>query len=144
MDMLKVSQSPDGFFLEAHPKLAPVETSIDGIFLAGCCQGPKDITDTIAQAHAAAGKASIPLFLGKVLKDPITSLIDEEVCSGCRICEKVCEYGALSLDERRRIMTVKEILCRGCGSCSIACPSGANQIRNFTRKQAFEVLTALI
>ncbi len=144
MDMLKVAQSPDGFFLEAHPKLGPVETIIEGIFLAGCCQGPKDITDTIAQAHAAAGKASIPLFLGKVRKEPLTSLIDEEVCSGCRICEKVCEYGALSFDERRRIMTVNEILCRGCGACSIACPSGANQIRNFTKKQALEMITALI
>ncbi len=142
--MLRISTGADGFFLEAHPKLAPVETTTDGIVLAGCALGPKDITDAIAQGHAAAVKASIPLFLGKIKKEPLVSLIDEEVCAGCRLCESACEYGALVLDERRRVMTVNEVLCRGCGACSAICPSGANQIKNCSEKQIFEMIAALV
>jgi len=142
--MLHISLGSDGFFLEAHPKLGPVETTTDGVVLAGCSVGPKDITDAVAQGHAAAVKASIPLFLGKIKKEPLVSRIDEEVCAGCRLCESACEYGALVLDERRRVMTVNEALCRGCGACSAICPSGANQVKNATEKQVFEMITALV
>jgi heterodisulfide reductase subunit A len=142
--MLHISSGADGFFLEAHPKLGPVETTTDGIFLAGCAVGPKDITDSISQGHAAAVKASIPLFLGRVSKEPLVAHIDEEVCAGCGLCESSCEFGALVLDTRRRVMTVNEALCRGCGACSALCPSGANQQRNATERQVFEMIEALI
>jgi heterodisulfide reductase subunit A len=142
--MLHISSGADGFFLEAHPKLGPVETTTDGIFLAGCAVGPKDITDSVAQGHAAAVKASIPLFLGRVSKEPLVACIDEEVCAGCQLCESSCEFGALVFDVRRRVMTVNEALCRGCGACSALCPSGANQLRNATEKQVFEMIEALI
>ncbi|MDD5094120.1 MAG: CoB--CoM heterodisulfide reductase iron-sulfur subunit A family protein [Dehalococcoidia bacterium] len=143
-NMLRIAQSSDGFFLEAHPKLGPVETNTDGIYLAGCCQGPKDITDAVTQAHAAACKAAIPLIVGTVKRDPLTASIDEEVCAGCRMCESVCEYGALVFNKRRRIMTVNELLCRGCGACSATCPSGANQTRNSSKKQMMEVISVLV
>ena len=141
--LLNIPVGADGFFLEAHPKLGPVETTTDGIYLAGCCQGPKDIVDAIAQGHAAAAKASVPLFLGKVQKPPMVASIDEEICAGCRLCENSCEFGALVFDNRRRVMSVNEALCRGCGACSATCPSGANQIKNHSKKQIFEMISAL-
>ncbi|MFC1870352.1 4Fe-4S dicluster domain-containing protein [Chloroflexota bacterium] len=141
--MLRLPLDADGFFLEAHPKLGPVETTTDGIVLAGCCQGPKDITDTIVQARAAAAKVSIPLFCGKLKREPLVPKIDAEVCMGCRICEPICEFGALVFDPRLKVMTINELLCRGCGSCSVICPSGANQVNNFSKKQILETVTAL-
>ena len=142
--MLNIPVGEDGFFLELHPKLGPVETVTDGIYLAGCCQGPKDITDTVSQGNAAAVKASIPLFLGKVTKQPLVVAVDEEICNGCRRCESVCEYSALACNEVSRVMTVNEILCRGCGACSANCPSGAIQLKNYSRKQVFEMISALV
>jgi heterodisulfide reductase subunit A2 len=141
---LNISLGADGFFLEAHPKLGPVETTTDGIYIAGCAAGPKDITDSISQAHAAAIKASIPLFKGMVKREPLVASIDEEVCAGCRLCENLCEYGALVFDAARNVMTVNQALCRGCGACSSTCPSGANQVRNTAKKQVFEMIDILV
>ena len=142
--MLHISPGADGFFQEAHPKLGPVETTTEGIFLAGCCQFPKDISDTVTEARAAAVKASIPLFCGKLRREPLVPTIDAEVCRGCRVCEPLCEFGALVFNERRRVMTINELLCRGCGACSVACPSGANQLKNISKKQMLEMVAGLI
>jgi heterodisulfide reductase subunit A len=142
-NLLKVSRSADGFYLEAHPKLRPLDTASDGVFLAGCCQGPKDITDTIAQADGAAVKACIPLFMEKVLIEPTTSSIDPEICSGCRICEDLCPYGALSFDDEIGVMTSNEVLCKGCGSCGSACPSSAISMKHFLDRQIFAQIEAI-
>ncbi len=141
---LKVHLDGDGFFLEAHPKLGPVETATEGIFLAGCCQGPKDITEAATQGRAAAAKAASLLFQRTLRKEPLVPWIDPEICRGCRLCETVCEFGALFFDERRGVVSVNELLCRGCGACAIACPSGANQVRNFTKRQILEMTSVLI
>ena len=141
--MLNVSTGADNFFLEAHPKLGPVETTTDGVFLAGCCVGPKDITDSILQAHAAAIKACIPLFQRMVKREPLVAGVETETCSGCRLCEPMCEYGALVFDTKKRLMTVNEALCRGCGACGSACPSASNEIKNSTKKQIFEMIDIL-
>ncbi|OGO14486.1 MAG: hypothetical protein A2Z02_07520 [Chloroflexi bacterium RBG_16_48_7] len=141
---LNISLGADGFFLEAHPKLGPVETTTDGIYIAGCAAGPKDITDSISQAHAAAIKASIPMFRGMVKREPLVAQIDEGVCAGCRLCENICEYGALVFDDERKVMTVNQALCRGCGACSGTCPSGANQLRNTAKRQIFEMIDILV
>ena len=142
-NLLKLSRSADGFFLEAHPKLRPVDTDTDGIFLAGCCQGPRDIADTVSSAHAAASRAAIPLFAGKVAIDPIVAEVDTEVCAGCALCEEVCVYGALKLDERLKKMTVNEAVCKGCGACSATCPSSAIKLKNFKNNQLLAQIDAL-
>jgi heterodisulfide reductase subunit A len=142
--LLKLSRSPDGFFLEAHPKLRPIDTTTDGVFLAGTCQGPKDIADTVAQAKAAASSALIPLSRGRVKVESIVSVVNEEICSGCGICEELCAYGALSLHPWKGVMTVNEVLCKGCGACAAACPSGAMTLSHFTHDQILAQLETLV
>ena len=143
-NLLKLARSPDGFFMEGHPKLRPVDTVIDGVFLAGCCQGPKDIPDTVAQAKAAAASAIIPMVKGKVLIEPIVSQLDEDLCAGCRLCESVCDYQAITYDETKGIVEINKMLCKGCGSCSVACPAGAITIAHFTNKQVFAQISAFM
>jgi len=133
--LLKLSQGPDRFYLEAHPKLRPLDTATDGIFLAGTCQGPKDIIDTIAQAHGTASRATIPLFAGKVKIEPITAVVDQLMCAGCGLCEQICEYRALKIDPYRKFMTINEVICKGCGACNATCPSGAISLRHFKTEQ---------
>jgi heterodisulfide reductase subunit A len=133
--LLKLPRSEDGFFMELHPKLRPVDTTTDGVFLAGCCQAPKDIADTVAQAKAAASSALIPLSLGKVRVESVTCAVDPLLCSGCGLCEEACVFGALTLDQHRGLMTANQVLCKGCGACAMACPSGAIVLRHFTPDQ---------
>jgi heterodisulfide reductase subunit A len=142
--MLKLSCTGDSFLAEAHPKLRPVDTTSDGIFLAGTCQGPKDIPDTVAQAKAAASSALIPLSLGKARVEAVVSSVDRELCVGCALCEPACPYGALSLHRWRGIMTINEVLCKGCGACSVACPSKAITLGHFTQKQTLAMLDAML
>jgi heterodisulfide reductase subunit A len=142
--MLKLSCTGDNFLAEAHPKLRPVDTTSDGVFLAGTCQGPKDIPDTVAQAKAAASSALIPLSMGKAKVEAIVSSVDGELCVGCGLCEPTCPYSALSLHPWRRIMTINEVLCKGCGACSVACPSKAITLGHFTQKQTLAMLDAML
>jgi heterodisulfide reductase subunit A len=121
--------------MEAHPKLRPVDTAMAGIFLAGCCQGPKDITETIAQARAAAATAMVPLMRGQVSVEAATSVVDEELCAGCGQCASICTFGALTLHPTKGVMTSNPVLCQGCGACATACPSGAINVRHFTFDQ---------
>ena len=130
-----ISQKATGFFLERHPKLDPVATPVDGIFVAGCCQSPKDIPDTVAQASGAAAKVISILSVGKIRLSPIIAQVDEEKCTGCRICNSVCVFDAISYDEEKKVSVVDEALCRGCGTCVAACPFGAIKMRHFTDAQ---------
>jgi len=142
--LLKLARSADGFFAEAHPKLRPVDTTSDGVFLAGTCQAPKDIPDTITQAKAAASSALIPLCKGKVKVEAITSIVNEELCAGCRLCEYQCPYGALAIHPWKHVMTVNPTLCKGCGACAMACPSGAISLQHFTADQTLAMIEALL
>ncbi|MCK4472958.1 MAG: CoB--CoM heterodisulfide reductase iron-sulfur subunit A family protein, partial [Anaerolineae bacterium] len=142
--LLKLSRSEDGFFMELHPKLRPVDTATDGVYLAGCCQSPKDIADTVAQAKAAASSALIPLSLGKVRVESVACAIDPLLCSGCGLCADACIYGALNLDERRGVMTANQVVCKGCGACATACPSGAIVVKHFTPDQILAEVEAAI
>ena len=131
---LGISRSPDGFFREAHPKLRPLDTSTDGIYLAGVAQGPKDITESLIQASGAASRAVIPLSKGKIEVEPIVAVIDEKVCSGCGTCVALCPYSAIKKDERG-IARVTEAMCKGCGTCAASCPERAIEIYHFTSEQ---------
>jgi len=133
--LFNISRSADGFFLERHPKLAPVATTTEGIFVVGCCQGPKDIPDTVAQASAAAARVLAVISKGEVEIEAATATIDEELCSGCKICNLLCPYSAISFDEEKEVSRVNEALCKGCGVCVAACPSGAITGKHFTTEQ---------
>jgi heterodisulfide reductase subunit A len=133
----------DGFFMERHVKLDPISTLNDGIFIAGCCEGPKDIPDTVAQAKAAASEVLSLLARGTVEIEPIVASVDDKFCSGCELCEKMCPYGALSLAEPEGVMVVNQALCKGCGSCAVICPSEAISLSHFTRLQILGQVEAL-
>ncbi|MFW9914076.1 MAG: FAD-dependent oxidoreductase [Candidatus Thorarchaeota archaeon] len=128
-----ISLSADGFYLEAHPKLAPVDTATRGVFVCGAAQGPKDIPDVVAQAKAAASSAAMLLVKGEAEVEPFVPLVDEDFCIACGICTRVCPYQALSLGPA--IAEVNEALCHGCGSCAAACPTGAIELKHFTDDQ---------
>jgi heterodisulfide reductase subunit A len=138
--LLHLTLSGDGFFLEAHPKLRPVDTFVNGIFIAGCCQAPKDIQDTVSQASAAASRAATILSQEELEIDPLIAMVDEDACTGCGICIEVCPYEARTLNERKRIAEVNDALCAGCGGCIAACPSNASIHKNFTKKQLLNMV----
>jgi heterodisulfide reductase subunit A len=142
--MFGISCSSDGWFLERHPKLAPVSTFTSGIFLAGACQGPKDIPDAVAQAGAAAAEALALVDRGYVELEPNTAWIIEELCSGCKTCIPMCPYGAISRDEEKAKSVINEALCKGCGTCVAACPAGAIEQRMFTTRQIDEEIEGVL
>jgi heterodisulfide reductase subunit A len=139
-----ISQSADRFFMEAHPKLRPVATNVDGIFLAGCCQGPKDIPDTVAHASAAAAEAVSLATKGQIEVEPITSVIDPELCAGCKLCIEICPYSAIEFLDAKGISSVNEALCKGCGACTAICPSKAARQNHFTQDQVLSEMEGLI
>jgi heterodisulfide reductase subunit A len=139
--VLHVSRSNDGFFLETHPKLRPFDTPIAGIFLAGACQGPKDIPDTVAQASGAAMKAADLLAKCEIEIEPFMGVVDLDLCSGCAICEGICPFDAIQMktekvnDTEKTHAEILEAVCQGCGACSTACPTKAIRMRHYTDKQ---------
>jgi heterodisulfide reductase subunit A len=144
-EMLKASVGLDGFFLERHPELAPVETAVDGVLLAGTAQGPKDVVDTVAQASAAAAKASVFLANERIKLDAAVSVVDQEKCRGCGQCVDICEFHAPCLVETAPGVYAAEInpsLCKGCGTCTSWCPSGAIRAQHFTDRQIQAMIDA--
>ena len=144
--LFHITRSEDGFFLEAHPKLRPVETSMDGIFLAGTCQSPKDIPDTVAQASGAAAQAITLLNRGQVQIEPMTAEVLSLRCVACGTCIEVCPAGAAELIEVRgqRVAEINPALCKGCGLCVASCRGGAIMLHGFTDRQLLGQLTALL
>ena len=142
--MFNITCSTEGFFLERHPKLAPVNTFTDGIFLAGCCQGPKDIPDTVGQAGAAAGEALALVDAGHVELEPNTAYIVEEDCSGCKSCISLCPYTAISFVEEKKKAEINEALCKGCGVCVAACPSGSIRQNLFEDEEIFSEIEGVL
>ncbi len=142
--MFNMSCGTEGFFLERHPKLAPVNTFSDGIFIAGCCQGPRDIPDTVAQAGAAAAEALALIDRGFVEQEPNTAYIVAEECSGCKSCVPLCPYTAISFDEATHKAVLNEALCKGCGTCVAACPSGSLHQHLFEDEQVFNEIEGVL
>lgn len=139
-----ISTGADGWYIEAHPKLGPVSTTTEGIFVAGVCQGAKDIPDTVAQGGAAAAQAMKLMRQGEILMDAAYAVINETECSGCRICNGMCPYNAISFDENKKVSTVNAALCKACGTCVAACPSGAITGRHFTDDQIYAQIEGIL
>ncbi len=133
-----------GFFIERHPKLDPILTMTEGVFIAGACQGPMAIPETVAQAAAAAMRAASLIAQGTVLMEPIRASINSEQCSGCRICNNLCPYNAIVYHEDRKVSEVVSALCQGCGTCVAACPSAAISGAHFTRQQLMAQIEGLL
>ncbi|MDM7913890.1 MAG: 4Fe-4S dicluster domain-containing protein [Candidatus Eisenbacteria bacterium] len=139
-----ISVGADGWFIERHPKLGPVSTTTDGIFLAGVCQGPKDIPDSVAQGGAAAAQAMSLIIRGEVEMDAACASIDENLCSGCRLCNDLCPYGAITYDPEKKVSAVTTAVCKACGTCVAGCPSGAIQGLHFTDEQIYAEIEGIL
>jgi len=132
-----VSVGGDGFIIEKHPKLGPVATATDGVFVAGACQSPKDIPDTVAQASAASSAVLSMITREKIEIEAATAEVNEDRCSGCKLCNTLCPYLAVKFDEEKGVSVVNEALCKGCGTCVAGCPSGAISAKHFEDRQIF-------
>jgi len=141
--LVNISQDKDGWFIESHPKLEPVATTTDGIFIAGCCVAPKDIPDTVAQARATAARILAKISKGKIEVDAVYSEVNEELCSGCRLCNKLCPFSAIEFNTEKGRSHIISALCKACGVCVSACPSGAIKGRHFTGQQVLAQIDGL-
>jgi heterodisulfide reductase subunit A len=141
---LRATVDRHGFLTEAHIKLYPVESSTKGIYLAGCGQSPKDISDTVSQASATASKIQALLSTDKLLQDPLIAFVDEGVCSGCGICVEICPYEAREMDPHRGISIVHSALCQGCGACIASCPNFACELRNSASDQILKMVDTFV
>jgi heterodisulfide reductase subunit A len=140
-DILKLTESPDGFLQEAHPKFRPVDTLVDGVFICGCVQGPKDIPDTVAQASAAASRAIRLMNKGEYDIAPVIAFVHKDLWDGCGKCIENCPMDALVLSET---VSVNEAVCRGCGSCIASCPRDALDLHCYTNDQLLEQVRAAV
>ena len=141
--LLTLSRNQDGFFLEAHPKLRPVDAATGGVFFAGCAESPKDIKDSVTQASAAAARAGILMAKGHVTVEAITPIIFPEKCKACGLCVKVCPYNALSFNKDLKRVEIVEAACGGCGTCAAECNFGALTQRHFTDEQIIAQIDAI-
>ena len=141
--MLTLSKTSDGFFMESHPKLKPVDAPTRGVYFAGFCESPKDIKDSVCQAGAASSRAGALLNAGEITIEAITSVIDEEACTKCGLCAKVCPYGAITW-QKGEVAAVVEAACAGCGACGATCLFGAITMRHFTDDQLIAQIRATL
>jgi heterodisulfide reductase subunit A len=144
--ILNLQKTPDDFYLEAHPKLQPVDAATKGVFFAGCAESPKDVKDSVTQASAASARALRLMAKGKVKIPAITCTIDEDLCKFCGICGKVCPYGAITGGGRKdkTPAVVADVACAGCGTCGAECGFGAITMKHFTDGQIIAQVDAML
>lgn len=142
--MFGISCSSDGWFTEKHPKLDPVATMTEGVYIVGCAQGPKDIPSSVAQGAAASARVLDKILQKEVALEPVKATVDQEKCSGCRICNGLCPFNAISFLEDRRVTEINPALCQGCGTCVAACPAGAIAGTGFSDEQIIAQIDGLL
>jgi heterodisulfide reductase subunit A len=142
--LVNISADKDGWFIESHPKLDPVATTTDGIYIAGTCAAPKDIPDSVAQARAAAGRILARIAKGKIEIDGVFAEVNEDRCSGCRMCNELCPYSAIEFYLDKKRSHVIPAACKACGACVAACPSGAIKGRHFTDQQIYAQIEGVL
>ncbi|MEN6331334.1 MAG: CoB--CoM heterodisulfide reductase iron-sulfur subunit A family protein [Smithella sp.] len=142
--LFNLSSDKQGFFMERHPKLAPLSTMTEGVFIAGVCQAPKDIPDTVAQALGAAAEALTIVVKDKMELEATTAMVNPAFCCGCQNCVRVCPYGAPSFNVQKGVSEINEALCKGCGQCAAACPTSAIIARHFTNEQVMAEIEGLM
>ena len=144
-EMLGLQLTPDGFFLEAHPKLQPVDAATRGVFYAGCAEAPKDIKESVTQASAAVARAIRLMHKGEITTEAITSVVNEAACKSCGICAKVCPYNAITVNVKQKTpAVVNTAACAGCGTCAAECPFDAISMNHFTDAQILEQAHAML
>jgi NADPH-dependent glutamate synthase beta subunit-like oxidoreductase/NAD-dependent dihydropyrimidine dehydrogenase PreA subunit len=141
---LNLSTDKDGFFIELHPKLGPVETALSGIYLAGAAQGPKDVPESVAQGGGAAAEVLALFGQGEVEVEPTVATVNTRLCTGCKTCVGLCAYSAISFDEATKTARVNEALCHGCGTCAAACPVAAIAVQHYTPDQLFAQIEGIL
>jgi len=139
-----LSCSADGWLIEKHPKLDPLATMTEGVFIAGCAQGPKDIPASVSQGAAAAARVLGRIQQGEIALEPVRATVDETRCSGCRICNDLCPFNAIIFHEDRLVTEVNPALCQGCGTCVAACPAGAIFGTGFSNEQILSQIEGLL
>lgn len=143
--LLTLSRTSDGFLMESHPKLKPVDTPTKGVYLAGCVESPKDIKDSVTQASAAAARAQVLLSKSNITVEAITAVVDADKCKVCGLCAKVCPYGAITVDVKAKTPAhVVTAACAGCGTCAAECKFGAIQIRHFSDQAIYAMIDAIL
>jgi heterodisulfide reductase subunit A len=138
-----MSRTGDGFLMEAHPKLKPVDSPTKGVYIAGCAESPKDVKDSVTQASAAAARAEILLNAPQIKVEAITAVVDEDLCKMCGRCAKVCPFSAI-LWEKKQVAQVVSAACAGCGTCAAECPFDAITMRHFTDQQVYAMIDAIL
>jgi heterodisulfide reductase subunit A len=139
-----ISCSADGWFIEKHPKLDPVATMTEGILIAGCVQGPKDIPASVAQGAAASARVLGRINQKEIALEPIRASVNPDMCSGCRICNDLCPFNAITFHEDRMVTEINPALCQGCGTCVAACPAGAISGTMFSNEQVLAQIDGLL
>ena len=142
--LVNISRDKDGWFIESHPKLDPVATTTEGVYIAGCCQSPKDINESVAQARAAAARILGKIAKGRLEVDAVYAEVNEEDCSGCRVCNDLCPYSAIDFDPETKRSSIVSAKCKACGACVTACPSAAITARHFTDEQIFAQIEGVL
>jgi heterodisulfide reductase subunit A len=139
-----ISRDREGWFTESHPKLDPVATTTDGVFIAGACQAPKDVPEAVAQARAAVARILARISRGAIAVDGVYSEVDEKQCAGCRKCNSLCPYAAITYDAVKKRSVIISAACKACGCCAAGCPCGAIQTRQFNDQQLYAQIEAVL
>ncbi len=140
--MLKVPRNAEGFFLEAHMKLRPVDFATDGVFVCGLAHAPKSIEESVSQAAAAAARAESILCKDRIVTEGVVAVVGADKCAGCGICVQLCPFGAVTYDGEGKVAAVNTSLCKGCGTCTAACTAGASRLQGFRSDQIYEQIEA--